>query len=69
MNKDNDQLPANVRVLIALVAIPAYFSIFAAVFQLYLGEWEVSFSGLLYPALGVLAIYVALIGKLPKFFN
>lgn len=57
----------NIKVLIAIVSIPAFLSIFAAVFQVYYGEWQLSISGLLYPTLGLLALYLVIFGKAPKF--
>ncbi|NVK56806.1 MAG: hypothetical protein HWE26_14460 [Alteromonadaceae bacterium] len=69
MNKDSKKLPADIRILIAIVSIPALLSIYTTGLSIYFGEWQFSYFGLLYPALGLLAIYIVVVGKIPIFMS
>ena len=58
--------PANVRVLIAMVASPFLFAYFYMGYLLYVGEAQkISVAVLSFAAVGALAYFVAFTGRLP----
>ncbi|MFT6372746.1 MAG: hypothetical protein ACJAZT_001500 [Gammaproteobacteria bacterium] len=62
------KIPANVRVMIALVASPTFMVIAYSIYLLFSGKWiEVGFSGLIFSALGVFAYFIVFSGRLPGF--
>ncbi|MEP2653552.1 MAG: hypothetical protein ABJH06_16355 [Paraglaciecola sp.] len=61
-------LPANVRVMIALVASPTLLVVGMLVFTLFTKGWrEVSTSMIIFTLLSVLAYYIVIVGNFPKF--
>lgn len=64
------QIPANVRVMIALVASPTLLIIAFSVYSLLFGDWKApGVSGIIFSALGIFAYYVVIFGRLPRWFS
>ncbi|MFA3790887.1 hypothetical protein AB6T38_07200 [Aliiglaciecola sp. SL4] len=64
------KIPANVRVMIALVASPTLLVIAFSIYCLWIGNWqEPGVSGVIFSALGIFAYYVVIVGRLPKWFH
>tara|TARA_R110000868_G_scaffold148293_5_gene370041 strand:- start:3302 stop:3535 length:234 start_codon:yes stop_codon:yes gene_type:complete len=60
-------IPANVRVMIALVASPTLMVIGMLFYTLIVTGWQyITFSMILFSLLGVFAYYVVITGKLPS---
>jgi heme/copper-type cytochrome/quinol oxidase subunit 2 len=64
------KLPANVRVMIGLVASPTLLVIAFSIYSVLYGNWqEPGISGIIFSSLGVFAYYVVIVGRLPQWFN
>jgi hypothetical protein len=69
-NAEHKKIPANVRVMIALVASPTLMIIAYSVYLLFSGSWiEVGFSGLIFSTLGIFAYFIVFSGRLPRFLK
>lgn len=63
-------IPANVRVMVALVASPTLLIIAFSVYSLVFGDWKApGVSGVIFSALGFFAYYVVIVGRLPGWFR
>jgi hypothetical protein len=62
------KIPANVRVMIALVASPTLMVMAYVIYLLFWGNWtEIGFAGPVFSALGIFAYFVVISGRLPRF--
>ncbi|MDO6694302.1 hypothetical protein Q4574_13490 [Aliiglaciecola sp. 3_MG-2023] len=69
-DKQTAKIPANVRVMIALVASPTLMVIAFSIYCILIGNWqEPGVSGIIFSALGIFAYYVVLVGRLPTWFH
>lgn len=67
MTSETSKIPANVRVMIAIVASPTLMVIGFVLFSLFAGNWQdLGFSGLIFSLLGILAYYMVFTGKVPS---
>lgn len=68
--KSDKKIPANVRVMIGLVASPTLLIMAFAVFSVISGDWQApGITGMIFSALGFFAYYVVLTGRLPRWFG
>ncbi|WP_340680777.1 hypothetical protein [Paraglaciecola sp.] len=66
-NTNRSPIPANVRVMIALVASPTLMVIGMLFYTLFITGWQyITFSMILFSLLGIFAYYVVIAGKLPS---
>lgn len=64
------KLPANVRVMIALVASPTLLIMAFAVRSVLSGDWQApGITGIIFTTLGIFAYYVVVAGRLPGWFG
>jgi hypothetical protein len=69
-NPERKKIPANVRVMIGLVASPTLMIIAYSLYLLFMGQWiEVGFSGLIFSTLGVFAYFIVFSGRFPRIFK
>lgn len=64
------KIPANVRVLIAIVAFPTLLVLAFVVAAIVRGNWsDVSIGGIIFSSLCILAYYIVISGTLPGFIR
>ncbi|WJG09419.1 hypothetical protein [Aliiglaciecola sp. LCG003] len=70
VNPTRKKLPANVRVMIGIVASPTLLIIAFSLHAIFFGNWkDPGIGGIIFSALGVFAYYVVIMGRLPRWFN
>lgn len=69
-NNVQKRIPANVRVMVALVASPTLLIIAFSVYSVLFDDWKApGISGIIFSALGIFAYYVVIFGRLPSWFR
>jgi hypothetical protein len=67
---ENSKIPANVRVMIALVSSPTLLLMAYIIYLLWQGKWsEISIGGAIFSVIGVFAYYIVITGRLPASSN
>jgi hypothetical protein len=67
---EDSKIPANARVMIALVSSPTLLLMAYIIYLLWQGKWnEISIGGAIFSLLGLFAYYIVITGRLPSFSN
>ncbi|MFQ3220580.1 MAG: hypothetical protein ACI96W_002951 [Paraglaciecola sp.] len=65
---ENPKIPANLRVMIALVSSPTLLLMAYIIYVLWQGKWsQISIAGVIFSLLGVFAYFIVITGRLPTF--
>jgi hypothetical protein len=70
MTEQVNKIPANVRVMIAIVAFPTLLVLAFVLAAIVRGNWsDLSIGGAIFSALCIFAYFIVITGRLPKFFR